>query len=174
MIFFIKIFVFLVSNVSSIIGEVTVKLFCLFLNFFYLRESILITKNKLNLQDCYDFVQDATCGGIALFVGTVRNQTKEKEVTLLDFSTYKPMAVKEMQKIAKLALQKFKIYKIAIHHAEGELKIGAIPVIIAVSSAHRNAAFKACQFAIDALKETVPIWKKEHFVDGEVWVNSHP
>ena len=59
-------------------------------------------------------------------------------------------------------------------HAVGELKIGAIPVIIAVSSAHRKAAFEACEFAIDTLKETVPIWKKEHFEDGEVWVNSHP
>lgn len=139
-----------------------------------MKTSIKITTQKLNLQDCYDFVQDVSCGGIALFVGTVRNLTKEKEVTLLDFSTYKPMAIKEMQKIADLALEKFDIHKIAIHHAEGELQIGAIPVIIAVSSAHRNAAFKACQFAIDTLKETVPIWKKEHFVDGEVWVNSHP
>lgn len=136
--------------------------------------SILITKDKLNLQDCYDFVQDDSCGGIALFIGTVRNLTKKKEVTLLDFSTYKPMAIKEMEKIATIALEKFDIYKIAIHHAEGELKIGEIPVIIAVSSAHRTAAFKACQFAIDILKETVPIWKKEHFVDGDVWVNSHP
>ncbi len=62
----------------------------------------------------------------------------------------------------------------AIHHAEGLLQIGDIPVIITVSSKHRNAAFDACQFAIDSLKETVPIWKKEHFTDGEVWVNAHP
>ena len=65
-----------------------------------------------------------------------------------------------MQKIADLALTKFQIYKIAIHHAVGELQIGDIPVIIAVSSAHRKAAFEACEFAIDTLKETVPIWKK--------------
>jgi molybdopterin synthase catalytic subunit len=84
------------------------------------------------------------------------------------------MALKEMQKIAIEALDKFQIHKIAIHHALGELQIGDIPVIIAVSSAHRDAAFEACQFAIDTLKETVPIWKKEHFEDGEVWVNSHP
>jgi len=136
--------------------------------------SIKITSNKLNIQDCYDFVQDASCGGIALFVGTVRNKTQHRTVTLLDFSTYKPMAIKEMQKIADLVLTKFDILKIAIHHAEGKLEIGAIPVIIAVSSPHRKAAFKACQFAIDTLKETVPIWKKEHFDDGQVWVNSHP
>ncbi len=136
--------------------------------------SIKITSEKLNLQECYDFVQDTSCGGIALFVGTVRNKTQNKSVTLLDFSTYKAMAKKEMQKIADKALLDFDILKIAIHHAEGELKIGAIPVIIAASAAHRKAAFEACQFAIDTLKETVPIWKKEHFVDGEVWVNSHP
>jgi len=136
--------------------------------------SIKVTADKLNLQDCYDFVQDASCGGIALFVGTVRNSTKNKTVTLLDFSTYKPMAIKEIQKIANTALADFDILKIAIYHAEGELQIGDIPVIIAVSSAHRKAAFAACQFAIDTLKETVPIWKKEHFEDGEVWVNAHP
>jgi len=136
--------------------------------------SIKITSDKLNIQNCYDFVQDASCGGIALFVGTVRNKTQDKSVTLLDFSTYQAMAIKEMKMIADKALQDFDILKIAIHHAEGELHIGDIPVIIAVSSPHRKAAFKACQFAIDTLKETVPIWKKEHFEDGEVWVNSTP
>ena len=136
--------------------------------------SIKITSKKLNLQDCYNFVQDPSCGGIALFVGTVRNKTKNKEVTLLDFSTYEEMAIKEIDKIAIRALEKFDILNIAIHHAKGALNIGEIPVIISVSSPHRNAAFDACQFAIDTLKETVPIWKKEHFADGEVWVNSTP
>jgi len=135
---------------------------------------IKISVKKLNLQECYDFVQDPSCGGIALFVGTVRNKTQDKAVTLLDFSTYQAMAIKEMQKIANKALVDFDILKIAIHHAEGQLQIGDIPVIISVSAAHRKAAFAACQFAIDTLKETVPIWKKEHFVDGEVWVNAHP
>ena len=136
--------------------------------------SVKITPDSLDLQICYDFVKDVSCGGIALFVGTVRNQTKEKEVTLLEFSSYEAMALKEMQKIADQALSDFDILKIAIHHAEGTLKIGDIPVIIAVSAAHRKAAFAGCQFAIDRLKETVPIWKKEHFIDGEVWVNATP
>lgn len=136
--------------------------------------SIKITSEKLNLQDCYDFVQDASCGGIALFVGTVRNKTQDKEVTLLDFSTYEAMALKEIEKISERALEQFDILKIAIHHAKGVLEIGQIPVIISVSSPHRKASFDACQFAIDTLKETVPIWKKEHFADGEVWVNSTP
>tara|TARA_B110000037_G_scaffold96201_1_gene112862 strand:- start:88833 stop:89258 length:426 start_codon:yes stop_codon:yes gene_type:complete len=136
--------------------------------------SIKITADKLNLQDCYNFVQDSSCGGIALFVGTVRNKTQNKEVTLLDFSAYEEMALKEIEKIAVAALGRFDIFKIAIHHAKGMLNIGEIPVIISVSSAHRNTSFEACQFAIDTLKETVPIWKKEHFSDGEVWVNSTP
>lgn len=136
--------------------------------------SIKITSEKLNLQECYNFVEDASCGGIAVFVGTVRNSTQNKAVTQLDFSTYKPMAIKEIQKIAAKALIQFPIKRIAIHHAEGLLQIKDIPVIITVSSPHRNAAFEACQFAIDTLKETVPIWKKEYFKDGEVWVNAHP
>ncbi|WP_457618438.1 molybdenum cofactor biosynthesis protein MoaE [Lutibacter sp.] len=138
------------------------------------RTSVKITAQKLNLQDCITFVEDNTCGGIVTFVGTVRDITQNKTVTLLDFSSYEPMALKEMQKIAIKALEKFSIHKIAIHHAIGELKIGDVPVIIAVSSAHRKAAFEACEYAIDTLKDSVPIWKKEHFEDGEVWVNSHP
>lgn len=138
------------------------------------RTSIKITSEKLSLQECYSFVEDDSCGGISVFVGTVRNDTQGKEVTQLDFSTYKPMAIKEMQKIADLALSKFSVHKIAIHHAEGMLQIRDVPVIITVSSKHRKAAFEACEFAIDTLKETVPIWKKEYFSDGEVWVNAHP
>ncbi|MEE9406841.1 MAG: molybdenum cofactor biosynthesis protein MoaE [Polaribacter sp.] len=138
------------------------------------RTSIKITSEKLDLNKCYTFVEDDSCGGISAFIGTVRNDTKGKEVKQLDFSTYKPMAIKEMQKIADLALERFDIVKIAIHHAEGMLQIGEIPVIITASSKHRKAAFEACEFAINTLKETVPIWKKEYFSDGEVWVNAHP
>lgn len=138
------------------------------------RTSIKITSEKLDLQECYNFVTDDFCGGISAFVGTVRNDTQGKEVTRLNFSTYKPMAIKEMQKIADLILEKFDVKKIAIHHAEGMLYVGETPVIITVSSKHRKAAFKACEFAIDTLKERVPIWKKECFSDGEVWVNAHP
>ncbi|WP_430928546.1 molybdenum cofactor biosynthesis protein MoaE [Polaribacter marinivivus] len=139
-----------------------------------IRTSIKISSQKLDVKECYSFVEDDTCGGITAFIGTVRNDTAGKEVLQLDFSTYKPMAIKEMQKIADKALEKFDIKKIAIHHAEGMLQIGDIPVIITVSAKHRKAAFLACEFAIDTLKETVPIWKKEYFSDGEVWVNAHP
>ncbi len=136
--------------------------------------SIKITTERLNMQVCYDLVNDDSSGGIALFVGTVRNITEGKTVNRLDFSSYESMAEKEIKKIALQTFKKYDIIKIAIHHALGELQIGDIPVIIAVSSAHRAAAFDACQYTIDTLKQTVPIWKKEHFDDGEVWVNAHP
>lgn len=138
------------------------------------KTSIKITSERLNLEECYKFVTAPSCGGVAAFVGTVRNDTEGKEVEQLDFSAYTSMALKEMQKIADEAFRKFAIEKMAMHHAEGLLQIGDIPVIITVSAKHRNAALEACQFAIDTLKETVPIWKKEHFTDGEVWVNAHP
>lgn len=138
------------------------------------RIDIKLTSDPLNLQECYDFVLDDANGGIAVFVGTVRNQTKKKTVTYLEFTAYEPMAIKEMKKIAEQALEKFGVSKIALHHALGALPIRAVPVIIAVSSPHREAAFKACQYAIDTLKQTVPIWKKEFFEDGDVWVNAHP
>jgi len=96
------------------------------------RSSIHITSEKLSLQNCYDFVKNPSCGGIATFVGTVRNSTKNNEVILLDFSAYKPMALKELQKIGDMTFKKFPIHKIAIHHAIGSLKIGDIPVVIAV------------------------------------------
>ena len=138
------------------------------------KTSIKITTETLSLKECYDFVSDPASGGISVFVGTVRNHSLGKDVLRLDFSCYKPMAIKEMQKIANTALKNFDIEKIAIHHAEGLLQIGDVPVIISVGAKHRKAAFKACEFAIDQLKETVPIWKKEYFSDGEVWVNAHP
>ena len=113
-------------------------------------------------------------GGIDVFIGTVRNQTKGKNVTRLEFEAYEPMALSEMEKIAVQAFEQWPVQKILIHHRTGVLQIGEIPVIIAVSAAHRAAAFEACRYIIDTLKQTVPIWKKEFFEDGEIWVGAHP
>lgn len=135
---------------------------------------IILSDKNLSEQNCLDFVKTDDSGGIVVFVGTVRNQTKGKRVLRLDFEAYEPMAISEMRKIAVQAIEKFSLKKIAIHHRVGMLEIGEIPVIIAVSAAHRGAAFDACEFAIDTLKETVPIWKKEIFEDGEVWVSATP
>ncbi|MDZ7934826.1 MAG: molybdenum cofactor biosynthesis protein MoaE [Emticicia sp.] len=135
---------------------------------------IVLSDKALDEQACLDFVKTDDSGGIVTFVGTVRNQTKGKRVLRLDFEAYEPMAVSEMKKIAEQAVEKFSLKKIAIYHRVGSLEIGEIPVVIAASAAHRGAAFDACEYAIDTLKETVPIWKKEIFEDGEVWVSATP
>jgi molybdopterin synthase catalytic subunit len=135
---------------------------------------IKIALSTLNIQDCTDWVMSPDCGGIDVFIGTVRNATKGKTVLRLEFEAYEKMAVAEMEKIACQAFDKWPVQKILIHHRIGVLQVGEIPVIIAVAAAHRDAAFDACRYIIDTLKQTVPIWKKEIFEDGEVWVAAHP
>lgn len=136
--------------------------------------NIKILESPLSTEDCQTFVTVPQAGGIAIFVGTVRNQTQQKDVLKLEFEAFDRMAIKEMTKIAESIVEQFGALKVAIHHRTGTLAISEIAVIIAVSTPHRKAAFEACQYAIDTLKETVPIWKKEFFEDGEVWVAAHP
>ncbi|MGB4848306.1 MAG: molybdenum cofactor biosynthesis protein MoaE [Saprospiraceae bacterium] len=135
---------------------------------------IEISENPLDVQTCIDMVLTPETGGINVFVGSVRNMTNGKKVVRLEFEAYRSMALKEMKKIAASIEVKWPVLNIVIHHRTGILSVGDIPVIIAVSAAHRDAAFSACQFAIDQLKEKVPIWKKEIFEDGEEWVSAHP
>lgn len=136
--------------------------------------NIHISPTPLDTESCIDWVMTPESGGIDVFIGTVRNATKGKPVTGLEFEAYVPMALSEMKKIAETAMAKWPLNKVLIHHRAGLLNIGEIPVVIAVSAAHRDAAFEACRYAIDTLKQTVPIWKKEVFEDGEVWVSAHP
>ena len=136
--------------------------------------NIQISVSTLNVSACIDWVMSPQSGGIDVFIGTVRDATKGKAVTRLEFETYQSMAIKEMEKIAQQAFDQWPVQKILIHHRTGVLQIGEIPVVIAVSAAHRDAAFDACRYIIDTLKQTVPIWKKEIFDDGEVWVAAHP
>lgn len=135
---------------------------------------IKITSGPLDITACINSVITPESGGIDVFIGTVRNQTKGKTVVRLEFEAYEAMAVKEMEKIASYALQQWPVHHLCIHHRVGVLNVGEIPVVIAVSAAHRVAAFDACRYIIDTLKQTVPIWKKEVFEDGEVWVAAHP
>ncbi len=137
-------------------------------------KAIDISSSPLNVMDCFNMASISDAGGQAIFVGTVRNQTQNKKVLKLLFESYTPMAIKEMQKISLTLEERWGALKVVIHHRVGELLVGDIAVIIAVSTPHRAAAFEACQYAIDTLKETVPIWKKEFFEDGEIWVAAHP
>jgi molybdopterin synthase catalytic subunit len=139
-----------------------------------LNTDIKISGEALQIQSCIDWVMSSQCGGINVFIGTVRNETKGKKVIRLEFEAYESMAISEMTKIAEDAFKKWPVQKILIHHRTGILQTGEVPVIIAVAAAHRDAAFNACRYTIDTLKQTVPIWKKEVFEDGEIWVAAHP
>jgi len=109
-----------------------------------------------------------------VFVGAVREFTNNQKVTGLEFETYEAMAIKEMNKIADQAIEKWKLNKVLIKHAVGAKKVEEPVVIVGASSEHRSECFEACRFLIDTLKETVPIWKKEIFKDKTVWVSAHP
>ena len=143
-------------------------------NTYPLQTNIQISAQPLHIQSCIDWIMSPESGGIDIFIGTVRNATKGKTVVRLEFEAYEKMALAEMEKIAVQAGEKWPVQKLLLHHRTGVLAVGEVPVIIAVSAAHRAAAFEACRYVIDTLKETVPIWKKEIFEDGEVWVAAHP
>jgi molybdopterin synthase catalytic subunit len=135
---------------------------------------IAITEAPIDTQKVIAAVEADGAGAINVFIGTVRNQTQAKPVVQLDFEAYDSMAVKKMQEIADQAAARWPIQKVAIVHRKGSLQIGDAAVVIAVSTPHRKASFEACEFIIDTLKEVVPIWKKEIFEDGAVWVAAHP
>lgn len=134
---------------------------------------IQILDEPLDAAACIIKATDAECGGMNVFIGSVRNKTKGKRVIRLEYECYHSMAVKEIKKIAEDALRQWDIRTIVIHHRTGVLSIGDIAVVIVVNAPHRDAAFEACRYAIDTLKKTVPIWKKEIFEDGEEWVSAH-
>ena len=135
---------------------------------------IKLSSEPIQIDQVINSVESAESGAINIFVGTVRNQTKEKKVLRLEFEAYEKMALNEMKRICDAATKRWAVNKISVVHAVGTLKIGDIPVVIAVSTPHRKASFEVCEFVIDELKKTVPIWKREFFEDGEVWVSAHP
>ena len=110
------------------------------------------------------------CGATVTLDGYAREWTKGKRTLHLVYEAYPSMALREMQRLGREAHDRFEIAHIAIVHRTGRLEIGETSVVIAVSAPHRRAAFEACEWAIRELKRTVPIWKKEIFEDGEVWV----
>ena len=116
-------------------------------------------------------VDDPGAGGIVVFSGVVRNETGGRPVKFLEYEAHAPMAEAKMREIGEAVRARWaEVKRVAILHRIGRLEIGESSVLIAVSAAHRQHAFEACKYAIDTLKRTVPVWKKEHFEDGEVWV----
>ena len=110
-------------------------------------------------------------GATVTFDGFVRNQSHNRPTLYLDYEAYESMALAKMREIGAQLHDKYRIHRVAMVHRLGRLEIGETSVFIAISAPHRAAAFDACRFAIDTLKRTVPIWKKEHFEDGAVWAD---
>lgn len=130
-----------------------------------------ITREPINKLELEQRVLTGAAGAIVTFDGVVRNQTKGRPVISLHYEAYPPMAVKEMGRIGGEIRERWpQIDRIGMIHRFGELAISESSIVIVVTSPHRKAAFEACQYAIDRLKQTVPIWKKEIFADGEEWV----
>lgn len=137
-------------------------------------EEIIITDKTIDQTGILEKAGHGDAGAVNVFLGTVRNKTKDRKVLYLDYEAYEPMAIREMEKIVLDAKRKWDIINVVVHHRVGKLEIGEAAVMIALSTAHREASFQACKYIIDTLKETVPIWKREVFEDGEVWVAAHP
>jgi len=129
-----------------------------------------ITEEPLSLEAAVAEVADERAGGIATFTGTVRKQSRGREVTHLDYEAYAEMAEDVMVKLASDLEGRYDLCGVAIHHRVGRVEIGEASVVIAVSAPHRQDALAACKDAIDTLKETVPLWKKEVYEGGEEWV----
>ncbi len=112
-------------------------------------------------------------GGIVTFVGTVRNASRGKDIRHLEYEAYREMAEQELDRITEEASGRWPGTRIAVDHRTGHLEIGDIAVVVVAAAPHRGEAFEACRFAIDTLKERVPIWKKEVATDGASWVDEH-
>ncbi|HJU60582.1 MAG TPA: molybdenum cofactor biosynthesis protein MoaE [Candidatus Binatia bacterium] len=131
-----------------------------------------VTDKPINLQELVDFVTDPEAGAVATFIGTTRNNNEGRKVIALDYEAYPEMAEKELARLGEEASRKWPICRIAIVHRLGPVQITEPSVIIAVSAAHREAAFAVCRFAIEEIKKTVPIWKKEVYEGGEIWIGT--
>jgi molybdopterin synthase catalytic subunit len=113
-------------------------------------------------------------GGLVTLIGAVRDQARGATIRHLEYEAYPGMAEREMEKICDQAAERWPDVRVAVAHRVGHLEIGDLAVVIAAAAPHRGEAFEACRFAIDTLKETVPIWKKEFAEGGEYWVDDRP
>ncbi len=129
-----------------------------------------LSEAPLSLERVAAEVASDDAGAIATFVGTTRSRSRGRDVVRLEYEAYEGMAEAEMERIAAALRQRHDIVDVAIHHRVGTVEIGETSVVIAVSAAHRAAALEACREAIDTLKQTVPLWKKELYVGGEEWI----
>lgn len=131
-----------------------------------------LSEEPLSLDDAVREVAGAEAGAIATFIGTTRARSRDRDVVRLEYEAYEGMAEAEMQRIAGELRERYALLEIAIHHRVGVVEVGDTSVVIAVSAAHRGDALSACRDAIDTLKVTVPLWKKEVYEGGEEWIGT--
>ncbi|MBI4320801.1 MAG: molybdopterin converting factor subunit 1 [Chloroflexi bacterium] len=129
-----------------------------------------ITEDHVTADDLIAEVNNERAGAVVTFVGVVRGFSRDKRVLYLEYEAYREMAEKKLEQIGQEIRDRWGLDRIAIRHRVGHLDVGETAVVIAVASPHRREGFEACQYAIERLKQIVPIWKKEVWEDGEVWV----
>lgn len=138
---------------------------------------VRLTECPVSVDECLEAVRREDCGAVVLFLGTVRNQTGGRPVERLEYTAYERMARTGLEELAAEIQRRFEVGEVALWHRTGALGPGEISVVVAVSSGHRPQAFEAARWAIDTLKETIPLWKKEVGEGGAVWIEGdarHP
>jgi molybdopterin synthase catalytic subunit len=134
-----------------------------------------VTRSPIDTGKVLGSVSDHAAGGTVMFIGTIRNRSEGKQVRGLEYEVYKEMAERRMLEIEGKVRAKWPVKGVTMVHRYGRLKVGEVSVAVAVSSEHRAEAFQACKYAIDAIKRTLPLWKKELFAGGETsWVKGEP
>jgi molybdopterin synthase catalytic subunit len=133
-----------------------------------------LTRSAIDAETLVAAVKSGDDGAVVVFDGIVRNHTRGRQTLHLDYEAYEEMAAKQMQELAREARTRFGVRQVTMIHRLGRLQVGETSVLIVAASAHRAQAFDACRWLIDELKKTVPIWKKETFVDGAVWAAGEP
>ncbi|MDP9237245.1 MAG: molybdenum cofactor biosynthesis protein MoaE [Chloroflexota bacterium] len=132
-----------------------------------------VTRDPLDPQPLVESVRRDESGAVALFYGVVRNENMGRNVRYLEYDAYPEMAIKKMEEVAAEVRAKFAVIGVGAMHRIGRLEIGETSLLVAVSSAHRTEAFEACHYAVDRIKQIVPVWKKEVWDDGEEWIEGH-
>ncbi len=135
-------------------------------------DNFAITFAPLSLEEAYQLADDPANGAVVVMSGMVRNQTEGQPVVALEYQAYEPMALEVFKQIAAKIRQTWGVTRVVIHHRTGKLQVGEISVLVAIGCPHRSEAFAACQYGIDTLKHSAPIWKKEIWSDGSTsWVS---
>ncbi len=131
-----------------------------------------VTEKPIDLNAVVEAARRDEDGAVVTFVGVVRNENRGKAVLYLEYEAYPQMAEAKMREIGDEIAGRWGLHHVAMVHRVGRIEIGEASIVIAVGAAHRAVAFEACQYAIDRIKETVPVWKKEVYADGEVWLGT--